>query len=99
MVKEQLFRSPLTHVDETGVNIGGVRNWLHNTSNDKFSYFYPHQKRGGIALDEIGILPNYQGILCHDHWKPYFNYGWAHALCNAHHLRELTRTWEQDGPK
>jgi transposase len=98
-VKEQLFQSPLAHVDETGVNIGGVRNWLHNTSNDKFSYFYPHQKRGGAALDEIGILPNYLGILCHDHWKPYFNYGRAHALCNAHHLRELTRAWEQDGQK
>ena len=96
-VKEQLFFSSLIHLDETGVNVGGVRNWLHNTSNDRFSYFYPHQKRGGAALDEIGILPNYQGILCHDHWKPYFNYGKIHVLCNAHHLRELTRAWEQDG--
>ena len=96
-VKEQLFGSKMIHLDETGVNIGGVRNWLHNTSNDRFSYFYPHQKRGGLALDEIGILPNYQGILCHDHWKPYFNYGQVHALCNAHHLRELTRASEQDG--
>ena len=95
-VKEQLFFSSLVHLDETGVNVGGVRNWLHNTSNDRFSYFYPHQKRGGAALDEIGILPSYQGILCHDHWKPYFNYGLTHALCNAHHLRELTRAWEQD---
>ena len=98
-VKEQLFGSKLIHLDETGVNIGGIRNWLHNTSNDRFSYFYPHQKRGGLALDEIGILPNYHGILCHDHWKPYFNYGQLHALCNAHHLRELTRAWEQDGQK
>jgi transposase len=98
-VKEKLFGSALAHVDETGINIGGTRNWLHNTSNDRFSYFYPHPKRGGSALDEIGILPNYQGILCHDHWKPYFNYGQAHALCNAHHLRELTRAWEQDGQK
>lgn len=96
-VKEQLFFSSLVHLDETGVNIGGVRNWLHNTSNDRFSYFYPHQKRGGAALDEIGILPSYPGILCHDHWKPYFNYGQTHSLCNAHHLRELTRAWEQDG--
>jgi transposase len=98
-VKEKLFYSSLAHVDETGVNIGGTRHWLHNTSNDRFSYFYPHPKRGGAALDEIGILPNYRGILCHDHWKPYFNYGQAHALCNAHHLRELTRAWEQDGQK
>jgi transposase len=45
----------------------------------------------------MGILPNYQGILCHDHWKPYFNYGLVHALCNACHLHELERAWEQDG--
>ncbi|MBV5316657.1 MAG: transposase [Desulfobulbaceae bacterium] len=44
----------------------------------------------------MGILPIFRGILCHDHWKPYFQYGRAHALCNAHHLRELERAWEQD---
>jgi transposase len=95
-VKKQLASSSLLHVDETGINIGGKRNWLHNTSNAAFSFFYPHGKRGGEALDEIGILPAFQGILCHDHWKPYYQYGAFHSLCNAHHLRELERAWEQD---
>lgn len=95
-VKAQLSGSALIHLDETGINIGGVRSWLHNTSNGQFSYFYPHEKRGGAALDDIGILKNYMGITCHDHWKPYFNYGKTHALCNAHHLRELTRAFQQD---
>jgi len=42
-------------------------------------------------MNDIDILPRYQGILCHDHWKPYYRYDFTHALCNAHHLRELER--------
>lgn len=57
---------------------------------------YPHEKRGTEAMNEIGILPRFNGILCHDHWKPYYRYDCTHALCNAHHIRELTRAWEQD---
>jgi len=48
-------------------------------------------------MNDISILPKFKGILCHDHWKPYYTYECTHALCNAHHLRELTRAWEQDG--
>ncbi len=95
-VRMQLASSSLLHVDETGINIGGKRVWLHNASNDKFTCFHPHGKRGGEALDDMGILPLFQGILCHDHWKPYYAYDVTHALCNAHHLRELERAWEQD---
>jgi len=95
-VRNQLATSSLIHGDETGINIGGKRSWLHNASNAEFTYFYPHSKRGCEALNEVGILPLFRGVLCHDHWKPYYQYGVSHALCNAHHLRELERAWEQD---
>lgn len=95
-VKKQLAASNVIHADETGINIGGKLNWLHNASNDKFTCFHPHSKRGSEAMEEMGILPVYSGILCHDHWKPYYKYGTSHALCNAHHLRELERAVEQD---
>jgi len=98
-VKNRLSWSRLLHADETGINVGGARIWLHNASNEKYTHYFPHLKRGGEAIDEIGVLPQFQGILCHDHWKPYFNYGVDHALCNAHHLRELERAFEQDGQK
>lgn len=96
---KQLTSSSLLHVDETGININGKQYWLHNTSNTRFSFFYPHSKRGGEAVDEIGILTAFHGILCHDHWKAYFRYGTFHSLCNARHLRELERAWEQDKPR
>ena len=96
IVKHQLINACCAHADETGININGKRQWLHSVSNSQWTHFYPHEKRGTEAMDEIGILPRFHGILCHDHWKPYFRYDFIHALCNAHHLRELTRAWEQD---
>jgi transposase len=94
--KARLAKTDLLHADETGINVGGKRHWLHCASNPSLTWFYPHAKRGLKAMDEMGILPFFKGVLCHDHWKPYYRYGCTHALCNAHHLRELERAWEQD---
>lgn len=93
---DTLAAAPLLHADETGVNVNGKTIWLHSASTDRWTHFRVHAKRGTEAMDDIGILPRFNGILCHDHWKPYFTYDCTHALCNAHHLRELERAWEQD---
>lgn len=97
LVKIKLLESAVLHVDETGINSNGEQFWLHSISNSLWTYFYPHKKRGSEAMDEMGVLPKYKGTLCHDHWKPYYKYGCTHALCNAHHLRELEGAWEEDG--
>jgi len=94
--KEKLLKAPLNHSDETGININGGKAWLHCLSNSDWTYFYPHLKRGTEAMNDMGVLPKYEGILCHDHWKPYYTYKCAHVLCNAHHLRELECVYEQD---
>ena len=93
---DTLAASPLLHADETGANVNGKTIWLHSASNEHWTHFRIHAKRGTEAMNDIGILPRFKGILCHDHWKPYFTYDCTHALCNAHHLRELERAWEQD---
>jgi transposase len=89
-MKAKLILESVAHVDETGINVGGKRIWLHSISNGSYAYLYPHEKRGTEAMETIGIIPFFRGILIHDHWKSYFTYKQClHSLCNAHHLREL----------
>ena len=99
IAKLALVNSVVAHADETGANLDGKKIWLHNLSNDKWTWLEANIKRGSTAMDEIGIIPIFNGVLCHDHWKPYFKYKCDHSLCNAHHLRELTFAFEEDGQR
>ena len=99
IVRRKLILQEVLHADETGININGKLHWLHTACNDKWTLFSPHTKRGHEAMEAMGILKHFSGTLIHDHWKSYFRYDCDHGLCNAHHLRELERAWEQDGQK
>lgn len=93
-IQKHLLQSPILHVDETGCRVDGHLTWVHVASNDRFTYYDVQEKRGKEAMDQIGLLPRYQGTLVHDHWKPYYQYFTKHILCNAHHLRELKALYE-----
>jgi transposase len=89
-VKEPLRVCEVLHVDESGLRVEGKLHWLHVASTDTFTHDEVHAKRGQEAMNDAGILGAFGGTAVHDHWTPYFRYdGCGHALCNAHHLREL----------
>jgi transposase len=82
-LRDHVAAAPVKHMDETGFRIGGKTQWLHIASTVWLTFYRTAAKRGSL-------LANVTGIVVHDHWKPYYTMtGVLHALCNAHHLREL----------
>jgi transposase len=103
-LKAALQHTPVLHNDETGVRRSGRLAWAHVASTKRLTHYAIHAKRGRAATDAIGILPAYAGVSVHDGWTPYRTHTRCrHALCNIHHLRELTfleeayqQTWAKD---
>jgi len=99
-IKTQLTEGDIVHLDETGCYVDEKRWWLHVSSNKAYTYYHIHPKRGQKALEDIGILPHFNGTAIHDNWSAYFMYeDCTHALCNVHHLREFRAIDELMGQK
>ena len=82
-IRDHVAGAPVKHMDETDFRIGGKTQWLHVVCTVLLTFYRVCAKRGSL-------LANVVGIVVHDHWKPYYTMqGVSHALCNAHHLREL----------
>jgi transposase len=87
--------APVKHLDETGMRICGKGHWLHIAATTLLTVYRVCSQRGSMMQDLAGIMqPSLRWLRTlasvHDHWKSYYTIAnvW-HALCNAHHLREL----------
>ena len=97
-IRESLKAAPVVHADETGLRVSGKLHWLHTAGTPERTYYEVHPRRGREAMQTMGVLPAVRGYLAHDGWSPYFQWTQcAHALCNAHHLRELRFLQEEHG--
>jgi len=96
-IRQALTQVPVAHFDETGFRVMGRLCWLHSASTALLSYYTWHPKRGRIGMDAANVLPHFSGRAVHDGYASYQQYGCRHALCNVHHLRELTALWENEG--
>ncbi len=94
-IRESLRQAEVAHFDETGVYIEGKRQWLHVASTRKLTLYHTHLKRGEGGTRAMGVLPGFGGVAVHDGYQSFRVYGCRHALCNAHHLRELQALEEQ----
>ena len=93
-IQEQLMNSLVLHVDESPIKINGEQYYLHNISNGSHTLQYVTKHRSQDDVDEFGFLKKYKGILVHDHYSMYYNYGIDNAECNVHILRYLNGVCE-----
>jgi transposase len=94
-LKEAVVKVPVLHQDETGMRVGKDGWWVHVCSTKQLTYYAAHPSRGRPALDAIGIAPRFRGTSVHDGLQSYQGYSFTQALCNVHHLRELTFVEEE----
>jgi Transposase and inactivated derivatives len=89
-IKAELGQAEVIVVDETGVRVAGSSHYLHIARTGRLTHYGYDPRRGKAAMDAIGILPDFRGILVHDGWIAYDRYRQSeHSRCNAHLLREL----------
>jgi transposase-like protein len=95
---ERLLTLPALHVDETSLRVDKKNQWIHVCSGGEITLKFLHEKRGQQAMQAIGVIPRYGGVIVHDCWASYLAYEHCgHGLCGAHLLRELAFIVEADG--
>jgi transposase len=96
---EQILAMPAMHVDETSLRVEKKNYWVHVCSAGEITLKFLHPKRGCEAIEAIGVIPRYGGVVIHDCWASYLSYNHCgHGLCGSPHLlRELTFIVEANG--
>ncbi|MBQ9219661.1 IS66 family transposase [Succinivibrio sp.] len=96
-IKELLIGSSVVNFDETGVRVEGSTQWVHNSSNAKYTYLTVNKKRGQEGIEDNGVIQNIGGTAVHDCWGAYWKFkDILHAVCCAHLLRELIANIENN---
>jgi len=89
-IETDLKAAPIKGADESGIRVAGKLFWLHTLGSEQCVYYYVTEKRGDIKKD-------LKGVVVHDGFVSYYKLeDVQHALCNAHHLRELKAVTQID---
>ena len=91
-LKTLLGEAPVVCADETSIRVGTVSSWIHTATTPSLTFLALDEHRGIDAINTIGVLPAYRGVIMHDGLATYHRDELAaagHAQCAAHLIRAL----------
>jgi hypothetical protein len=104
-IRETLLNGKTLHVDETPLrttekpDYGGNRMkttknttqsaYMRVYSNGEATLFTVNPQKDAKSVERDEVLPQFQGIVSHDHEAKFYGFGTGDATCGAHLLREL----------
>jgi transposase IS66 family protein len=70
-IKSAIHDSSVIGADEIELRVAGSNGWIHVAKTDRLTHFGYDWHRGKAAMDEIGILPQFKGMLVRDGYLSY----------------------------
>jgi hypothetical protein len=94
LIKTKLLNNAVLNVDETGSRINARNMTVRNYSDPSHVLYTANPTKGKKAIAVDDILPQFVGVLVHDHNTVNYNYGMGNAECNVHLIRYLKANFE-----
>jgi len=96
-IKRLLGEEPVVHADETTLRVSSTSWWLHVVASETLTFLGLHRNRGRVAIDALGVLPGYTGIVVHDGLTTYdYLTDALHQQCCSHLIRHLSEAMDHD---
>ena len=94
-ILSSVLDAPVVATDSTNISIDGTQKYVRNFSTDEYCLYESQIAKSLACMKESAFLPNYEGILEHDHETALYNFGSEHGECNAHLFRYLKKNTEE----
>jgi hypothetical protein len=79
-IKAGIKAAEVIGADETGLRVAGQSHWIHVVRTDQLTHYAADARRGKLAMDAIGILPQFKGVCVHDGCFSYDGTGRRRAM-------------------
>ena len=88
-IQENLMKSYYTNADESQIKINGQAYNILGVSNKEYTRLWASKNKSKKAIEDIGFLNHYQGIVVKDGTNLYNDCGKKRAQCLSHILRYI----------